>query len=178
MCGFKSRHPHHLREWLSGRASPCQGECREFESRFPLHYAPLAQLVEQLTLNQWVQGSSPWRRTKSFKNAIYRRFLMIVIVPVIFTLRRGCGNFLFETLYILVKNNKVFCWKYWQILKNFVTLYYTKEEDFVYRRKILTYLWKSRTSVRLYFFIDYIIFIYILILILILYRKGLNFFRY
>ena len=27
-------------------------------------YAPLAQLVEQLTLNQWVQGSSPWRRTK------------------------------------------------------------------------------------------------------------------
>ena len=24
-------------------------------------YAPLAQLVEQLTLNQWVPGSSPWR---------------------------------------------------------------------------------------------------------------------
>ena len=24
-----------------------------------LRYAPLAQLVEQLTLNQWVQGSSP-----------------------------------------------------------------------------------------------------------------------
>ncbi len=27
-----------LREWLSGRASPCQGERREFESRLPLHY--------------------------------------------------------------------------------------------------------------------------------------------
>ena len=27
-----------VREWLSGRASPCQGECREFESRFPLHF--------------------------------------------------------------------------------------------------------------------------------------------
>ena len=27
-------------------------------------YAPLAQLVEQLTLNQWVLGSSPRRRTK------------------------------------------------------------------------------------------------------------------
>ena len=27
-----------MREWLSGRASPCQGECREFESRFPLQY--------------------------------------------------------------------------------------------------------------------------------------------
>ena len=26
--------------------------------------APLAQLVEQLTLNQWVPGSSPWRCTK------------------------------------------------------------------------------------------------------------------
>ena len=25
-----------LREWLSGRASPCQGERREFESRLPL----------------------------------------------------------------------------------------------------------------------------------------------
>ena len=24
--------------WLSGRASPCQGEGREFESRHPLHY--------------------------------------------------------------------------------------------------------------------------------------------
>ena len=26
-------------------------------------FAPLAQLVEQLTLNQWAQGSSPWRCT-------------------------------------------------------------------------------------------------------------------
>ena len=31
------------------------------QSRFEIviEYAPLAQLVEQLTLNQWVQGSSP-----------------------------------------------------------------------------------------------------------------------
>ena len=27
-------------------------------------FAPLAQLVEQLTLNQWAQGSSPWRCTR------------------------------------------------------------------------------------------------------------------
>ena len=27
-------------------------------------YAPLAQLVEQLTLNQWVHGSSPWWCTR------------------------------------------------------------------------------------------------------------------
>ena len=26
----------------------------------------LAQLVEQLTLNQWVQGSSPWEDTKGY----------------------------------------------------------------------------------------------------------------
>ncbi len=33
-----------MREWLSGRASPCQGERREFESRLPLHiktYEPI-----------------------------------------------------------------------------------------------------------------------------------------
>ncbi len=28
-----------MREWLSGRALPCQGKCREFESRLPLHYS-------------------------------------------------------------------------------------------------------------------------------------------
>ena len=27
-------------------------------------FAPLAQLVEQLTLNQWVPGSNPWRCTR------------------------------------------------------------------------------------------------------------------
>ena len=49
----------YAREWLSGRALPCQGKCRGSESRLPLQYAPLAQLVEQLTLNQWVPGSNP-----------------------------------------------------------------------------------------------------------------------
>ena len=33
---------------------------------------PLAQLVEHLTLNQGVQGSSPWRSTKGFKLANMR----------------------------------------------------------------------------------------------------------
>ena len=28
----------YMRKWLSGRASPCQGEGREFESRLPLQY--------------------------------------------------------------------------------------------------------------------------------------------
>ena len=30
-----------------------------FEGALPLRYAPLAQLVDHLTLNQGVQGSSP-----------------------------------------------------------------------------------------------------------------------
>src|SRR5699024_4270593 len=34
----------------------------------PDGHAPLAQLVEQLTLNQWAQGSSPWRCTTSTKS--------------------------------------------------------------------------------------------------------------
>ena len=32
-----------MREWLSGRASPCQGERREFESRLPLQCAGVTQ---------------------------------------------------------------------------------------------------------------------------------------
>ena len=50
-----------MREWLSGRASPCQGECRESESRLPLHtqFVPLAQLVEHMTFNHVVPGSTP-----------------------------------------------------------------------------------------------------------------------
>ena len=36
-----------MREWLSGRASPCQGECREFESRLPLHLRRHSQVVRQ-----------------------------------------------------------------------------------------------------------------------------------
>ena len=39
----------------------------DFENKLPLRQKLevfLAQLVEQLTLNQWVQGSSPWEDTK------------------------------------------------------------------------------------------------------------------
>ena len=34
-------------------------------------FAPLAQLVEHLTLNQGVQGSSPWRCTGSLGACVY-----------------------------------------------------------------------------------------------------------
>ena len=33
-----------LREWLRGRASPCQGEGREFESRFALKKRPFVMV--------------------------------------------------------------------------------------------------------------------------------------
>ena len=35
-----------------------------FAPAFEKEHVFLAQLVEQLTLNQWVQGSSPWEDTK------------------------------------------------------------------------------------------------------------------
>ena len=48
------------------KAPPFWREEREEETKLSLHtfflerkYAPLAQLVEQLTLNQWVPGSNP-----------------------------------------------------------------------------------------------------------------------
>ena len=38
--------------------------CCTFAPAFEKEFVFLAQLVEQLTLNQWVQGSSPWEDTK------------------------------------------------------------------------------------------------------------------
>ena len=35
------------REWLRGRASPCQGECRGFESRLPLQARRHSQVVRR-----------------------------------------------------------------------------------------------------------------------------------
>ena len=38
----------YVRKWLSGRASPCQGEGREFESRLPL-----ARTSEEMSFFAW-----------------------------------------------------------------------------------------------------------------------------
>ena len=38
-----------------------------FAPAFENEHVFLAQLVEQLTLNQWVQGSSPWEDTKDIR---------------------------------------------------------------------------------------------------------------
>ena len=49
--------------------------------RVNLIYAPLAQLVEQLTLNQWVLGSSPrWCTTNS--HTIYFVWLFLIVVAI------------------------------------------------------------------------------------------------
>ena len=41
-----------------------------FALGFETNQVFLAQLVEQLTLNQWVQGSSPWEDTKDIQTDV------------------------------------------------------------------------------------------------------------
>ena len=45
--------------WSSGQDGGLSRRKQEFDSPTGHQYAPLAQLVEQLTLNQRVPGSSP-----------------------------------------------------------------------------------------------------------------------
>ena len=42
-----------------------------FALGFETNQVFLAQLVEQLTLNQWVQGSSPWEDTKDIRRVSF-----------------------------------------------------------------------------------------------------------
>ena len=63
-----------MREWLSGRASPCQGECREFESRFPLHFFLFSkryhgQVVRQRSAKPLFPGSNPGGTSKKKSRA-------------------------------------------------------------------------------------------------------------
>ena len=48
----------------------------EAQTFWPTNDASLAQLVEQLTLNQWVQGSSPWGRTKGMGKSLWLSHLL------------------------------------------------------------------------------------------------------
>ena len=63
-------HPDRLTDFASP-PTPCYDPHR---SKAP--QAPLAQLAEQLTLNQRVRGSSPWRRTKSPGHSVGLGFFM------------------------------------------------------------------------------------------------------
>ena len=51
------------RKWLSGRASPCQGEGREFESHLPLHKRVIqrrrSQVVKAGVCKTLIIGSNP-----------------------------------------------------------------------------------------------------------------------
>ena len=55
----------------SGKAPDFDSGIRRFESCHPSHiqsyieFGSLAQLVEQRPFKAWVQGSSPWRATKT-----------------------------------------------------------------------------------------------------------------
>ena len=50
----------------AGRVSALQAECRRFDPVILHYYDSLAQLVEQLTFNQWVAGSNPARVIRFF----------------------------------------------------------------------------------------------------------------
>ena len=53
-----------LREWLSGRALPCQGKCRGFESRLPLQIWYHRQAVRQRSAKPLFPGSNPGGTSK------------------------------------------------------------------------------------------------------------------
>lgn len=71
-CEFESHYPHsfgELAQWLrQGIANPSVGVTRLASSSLALSvnikYGVLAQLVEQLTVNPWVAGSSPAHSVK------------------------------------------------------------------------------------------------------------------
>ena len=70
-----------MREWLSGRASPSQGERREFESRFPLHVAA-SLLVRRIFVQKYgftLSAAAPFSqkgtlRSTAHLQACSRRF--------------------------------------------------------------------------------------------------------
>ena len=80
----------HLREWLSGRASPCQGECRGFESRFPLQRNVCtvflwrySQEVRQGSAKPSLPGSNPGGASKQKKAlAFYASAFFSEIFPL------------------------------------------------------------------------------------------------
>ena len=72
-----------MRKWLRGRASPCQGEGREFESRLPLHFGVWRSLVACLTGGQEASGSSPDTPTIKAKTVANQRFLLFSCIHAV-----------------------------------------------------------------------------------------------
>ena len=74
----------YLREWLSGRASPCQGERREFESRFPLHNRRYSQAVRPRSAKPSCPGSNPGGASKKIlHNCVGFLFFIIVFAVTV-----------------------------------------------------------------------------------------------
>ena len=71
----------YLREWLSGRASPCQGERREFESRFPLHNRRYSQAVRPRSAKPLRPGSNPGGASNEKGTFVYQKFLFCLSKP-------------------------------------------------------------------------------------------------
>ena len=70
--------------WLSGRASPCQGEGREFESRHPLHFfVSLAQLDR-------ASGYGPEGR--GFESSRIRQEKLVMLNYKLFCFMQKCWN--------------------------------------------------------------------------------------
>ena len=60
---------YNLREWLSGRALPCQGKCRGFESRLPLQIWYHRQVVRPRSAKPLFPGSNPGGTSSEEKTA-------------------------------------------------------------------------------------------------------------
>ena len=100
-----------MREWLSGRASPCQGECRGFESRLPLQkilphcifLRRYSQVVRPRSAKPLSPGSNPGGasitnpvdiRQRSFVFLTYNNFSKYTPSPVFeIPRRRGVINY-------------------------------------------------------------------------------------
>ena len=95
-----------MREWLSGRASACQGECRGFESRFPLQHLHClyfitlverrySQVVRPRSAKPLSPGSNPGGASKKLCACNERRvffLLLLVFIEQNFIFIRSCGG--------------------------------------------------------------------------------------
>ena len=79
-----------MREWLSGRASPCQGECRGFESRLPLQkilphcifLRRYSQVVRPRSAKPLSPGSNPGGASITNPVDIRQRSFVLLLHPL------------------------------------------------------------------------------------------------
>ena len=112
-----------MRKWLSGRASPCQGEGREFESRLPLqtttdvHTSVLLYMndqlswIERLATDQKVGGSNPLSFAKTIATImiaiVFFYFLIIQYIPIQINQLNAIPNYFQNNHKYLISLNKI-----------------------------------------------------------------------